>query len=239
MKKLWCLPAVLVVSFLLSGCGAVISEEDNRIIAEYAADLLLKYDKNYQEPLIEPETESEADTDTDTSEPAETVSDETASTSTEEDETTEASTAETIREITDIAEVLGLEGFAIEFDQCLFLNQYPSAEEESPLVSLDAEPGHKLVVLEFSISNQTEQDAEIDLLHHSIDYKLVMNDSREAKPMLTILTDDLGTLQSVVPAGSSQKAVLVFQMSEGMIGQIASLKVRVTYEDEECMLRVQ
>lgn len=235
MKKLWCLPAVLMISFLLSGCGVMISEEDNRIIAEYAADLLLKYDKNYQGPLIEPETKTE----TDTSESTETASDETAATTTEEDASTEASTAENIREITDIADVIGLDGISIGLGQCLFLDQYPSADQEEPHVSLDAEPGHKLVVLEFNISNQTDQDIEVDLLHQTVDYKLVMNDSREAKPMLTILTDDLGTMQNVVPAGESQKAVLVFQMSEGMIGQITSLKIRVTYENEEYMLRVQ
>lgn len=237
MKKLWCLPAVLMISFLLSGCGAVISEEDNRIIAEYAADLLLKYDKDYQEPLIEPEPELE--TEADTSKATETASDETASTTTEGDAATEASTAENIREITDIAEVIGLDGISISLDQCLFLDQYPSGDQEEPYVALDAEPGHKLVVLEFSISNQTEQDAEVDLLHQTVNYKLVMNDSREAKPMLTILTDDLGTLQNVVAAGESQKAVLVFQMSEGMVGQITSLKLRVTYENEDYMLRVQ
>ena len=40
---------VVAVMLGLSGCGQVIdlTDEENHLIAEYAAELLLKYDRNY------------------------------------------------------------------------------------------------------------------------------------------------------------------------------------------------
>ena len=55
MKKLWCLLAILVLSVTLTGCGVELSDEENRVIAEYAADLLLKYDRDYTSSLVEEE----------------------------------------------------------------------------------------------------------------------------------------------------------------------------------------
>lgn len=237
MKKVWCLPAVLSISLLLSGCGAVISDEDNRVIAEYAADLLLKYDRDYQPSLIEPDSETEADAST------EPVSERTESASTEQADSTEgtseASSETVVHEVTDLAEVFGLEGVSISFSQCTFPDRYPDEEVEHDVVSVDAETGYKLAVLEFDIKNQTEQDIDIDFLHRTVDYKLIVDDSKHARPMLTILTNDLGTLQGVLPAGDSQKAVLIFQISDSMIDQITSLQVQVTYENEEYMIQIQ
>lgn len=48
----------------LTGCGRELSTEENRVIAEYAADLLLKYDKNYQSKYMNTEDETEAVTTT-------------------------------------------------------------------------------------------------------------------------------------------------------------------------------
>lgn len=237
MKKIWCLPAVLTISILLSGCGAVISDEDNRVIAEYAADLLLKYDRDYQPTLVEPEAEPETDSST------ESVSEETDSSSTEQKDSTEgtseASSETTVLEVTDLAQVFGLEGVSISFSQCTFPDRYPDLEADHEVVSVDAETGYKLAVVEFDVKNQTEQDMDIDLLHRTVGYKLVVDDSNHARPMLTILTNDLGTLQSVIPAGETQKAVLIFQISEDMIDQITSLQVQITYEDEEYMIHIQ
>lgn len=235
MKKLWCLLAVLTLTFSLSGCGVTISEEENRIIAEYAADLLLKYDKNYQSSFIESEPDPTSEEEPST----EAASEKSDPASTETEKNTEASTEAAVSEITDIAEVLGLEGVSISFNQCMFLDHYPSDEQDASYVSLEADAGYKLVVVEFNIINQTEQDMEIDLLRETVEYQLVMNDSKEAKPMLTILTNDLGTLKYTVPAGETQPAVLVFQMAEGMIEQIESLKIRATYKNEEYMLHIQ
>lgn len=237
MKKLWCLLAVLTLSFVLSGCGVELTDRDNRIIAEYAADLLLEYDKNYQGSLVE----LEADSATDTEGEPETESSTTEPDSTD-DKTEEADTTAPVSNsstITDIADTVGLEGVSIVYSNHMFTDQYPSQDQEGSFISLDADPGYKLLILEFNITNQTDEDLEMDLLHAHIDYQLVVNDVKAAKPMLTILMDDLNTLQSVVPAEGEEKAVLIFQISEGMVEQVESLNLQVTYSNKEYMLHIQ
>lgn len=247
MKKLWCLLAILVLSVTLTGCGVELSEEENRVIAEYAADLLLKYDRDYTSSLVEeevPATEQttqapSTDTTTEgtTEEPSTQPPQESSSTESPASEDTTAS-SDAAGEI-DIGKIVGLEGISITYNQCMFLDRYPSVDQDGAFIYLEADPGYQLVVIKFDIANITAQDIAVDLLNTDINYKLVYNQTKAASPMLTILMDDLGTYESVVPAGNEQSAVLVFQISKDLISQIQSLDIRVTYKNEESVIHIQ
>lgn len=121
----------------------------------------------------------------------------------------------------------------------MFLDRYPSVDQDGAFIYLEADPGYQLVVIKFDIANITAQDIAVDLLNTDINYKLVYNQTKAASPMLTILMDDLGTYESVVPAGNEQSAVLVFQISKDLISQIQSLDIRVTYKNEESVIHIQ
>ena len=60
MKK--AMITVGVAALLLTGCGGGVelSEEDTVRVAQYAADLVLKYDSNYKERLLTLEEQEEA-----------------------------------------------------------------------------------------------------------------------------------------------------------------------------------
>ncbi len=247
MKKLWCLLAILVLSVTLTGCGVELSEEENRVIAEYAADLLLKYDRDYTSSLVEeevPATEqttqapsTDSTTEGTTEEPSTQPPQESSSTeSPASEDTTDSSDA--AGEI-DIGKIVGMEGISITYNQCMFLDRYPSVDQDGAFIYLEADPGYQLVVIKFDIANITAQDIAVDLLNTDINYKLVYNQTKAASPMLTILMDDLGTYESVVPAGNEQSAVLVFQISKDLISQIQSLDIRVTYKNEESVIHIQ
>ncbi len=247
MKKLWCLLAILVLSVTLTGCGVELSEEENRVIAEYAADLLLKYDRDYTSSLVEeevPATEqttqapsTDSTTEVTTEEPSTQPPQESSSTESPASEDTTGS-SDAAGEI-DIGKIVGLEGISITYNQCMFLDRYPSVDQDGAFIYLEADPGYQLVVIKFDIANITAQDIAVDLLNTDINYKLVYNQTKAASPMLTILMDDLGTYESVVPAGNEQSAVLVFQISKDLISQIQSLDIRVTYKNEESVIHIQ
>lgn len=247
MKKLWCLLAILVLSVTLTGCGVELSEEENRVIAEYAADLLLKYDRDYTSSLVEeevPATEqttqapsTDSTTEVTTEEPSTQPPQESFSTESPVSEDTTGS-SDAAGEI-DIGKIVGLEGISITYNQCMFLDRYPSIDQDGAFIYLEADPGYQLVVVKFDIANTTAQDIAVDLLNTDINYKLVYNQTKAASPMLTILMDDLGTYESVVPAGNEQSAVLVFQISKDLISQIQSLDIRVTYKSEESVIHIQ
>ena len=120
MKRIGCLLVIFMMLAGLTGCGRELSTEENRVIAEYAADLLLKYDKNYQSKYMNTEDETEAVTTTEQDTEAtteETVTE--AVKATETVNTTEAEGEDSIippsdgGSVQDIAEIAGLDGISI------------------------------------------------------------------------------------------------------------------------------
>ncbi|MCM1494333.1 MAG: hypothetical protein NC089_00870 [Bacteroides sp.] len=233
MKHLRCLPAILALAVLLTGCGTEISEEQNRIMAEYAADLLLEYDANYQSHLVEigEEAELPETTENTTEEPA-------AASDTEEPAaTTEAE--ESAASVSDIAAILGREDLSITYGDCTFVDSYPDGEPEESYVDLNAAEGSKLAVLRFQIQNLSAQEQEVDLLHAQLDYQLLVNGSKHVEPMLTILTEDLGTFQGTIAPEQEQSAVLIFQVSDSWLDEAESLELRITYQEQNYVIHVQ
>ena len=238
MKHLRYVLTILSLAFLLTGCGAEISEEQNRIMAEYAADLLLKYDANYQSRLVEPEDESEF-LDTTEASTENTIGDSGTEEPAAATEAESGRTDDTEASVSNIADVLGLEGVSITYADCTFVDSYPAGEPEESFVDLNAEEGYKLAVLRFHIQNPSSQDREVDLLHAQVDYQLLVNGSKNVKPMLTILTEDLGTFQSTLSPDQEQSAVLVFQVSESLVNEIDTLNLRITYQEQSYVMHVQ
>ncbi len=251
MKRIGFLLVIVMMMAGLAGCGRELSTEENRVIAEYAADLLLKYDKDYQSKYMNTENEpdttatTESQTGEVSTEATTEATTEAASDTTAAENTTEAGSEEPTLppsddgSVQDIAEIAGLDGISIQYNRCMFLDRYPSIDQDGAFIYLEADKGYKLVVVKFDITNKTSEDKMVDLLNTDLSYRLVMNQSKAAKPMLTILMDDLGTFSATVPADSEQSAVLVFQMAEGLVDKIERLDIRVTYQNEEHTIPIQ
>ncbi len=247
MRRIGCLLVIVMMMAGLAGCGRELSTEENRVIAEYAADLLLKYDKDYQSKYMNTENEPDttATTESQTGEVSTEVTTEAASDPTAAENTTEVGSEEPMLppsddgSVQDIAEIAGVDGISIQYNRCMFLDRYPSIDQDGAFIYLEADKGYKLVVVKFDITNKTSEDKMVDLLNTDLSYRLVMNQSKAAKPMLTILMDDLGTFSATMPADSEQSAVLVFQMAEGLVDKIERLDIRVTYQNEEHTIPIQ
>ncbi len=250
---------VLVIS-LLTGCTKVIelSDKDNKAIAEYAAELLLKYDSNYYSKYNEVKySDNDEDMDIlDTEEIVPETEEATETTeATEEDTTTEEVSTENIADDvtegggdnippefsgnnTDIAKITGIDGVSIVFDKYLIVSKYPAIDEDGAFIYLEAPEGKKLLVLKFNVVNNTASPITVDLLSLDIEYKLVLNGTKAAKPMLTILMDDLSTYDGIIAPNNKNDAVLVFQISDSLIESIDSLILKVTYSNEENIIKI-
>ena len=240
MKKKLCLTALLILTLALTGCGVTLSDEQNRIIAEYAADLLLKYDVNYQSQYADSSLntmESEIVTTTE----ATTTEARTEENATEEEPgsadrdvsseaTTESTGTVSASGLSDIADMIGMSGASIRYDSYSVTDYYPSYDQEGAFIYLEADEGYKLLVVRFDLENQSSQDMEVDLLNEEIAYKLLMNGNKAAKPMLTILMDDLGTYRSTLSAGGTDSAVLIFQISNNLANDIKTLDLQVSHQ---------
>lgn len=257
MKKRIFLCYVILFSFLSSGCEKTIelTDKENHLIAEYAAELLLKYDRNIDSKYYTDENNTTGGLTT-TEEITETTT-ETTEISTEEivEDTTEATTEVTIPDNPtdepseavvadsdtsfDIAEFAGVDNVSIKYSHYMILDGYPSYDNEGMYIEVEAPDGYKLLILKFNVENKTHKEQIIDLYEKDIQYSIIVNDKRSAKSMLTILVDDLYTYQSKLEASMRQEVVLLFQISDSVAESIQMLDLSIEYGDDQRVIKIQ
>ena len=241
-KKLVLSVIVLCTCIVTSGCTQVIdlTEDETRLVAEYAADLLLSYDRGYtdrlnegeEEHLEEASTQEDAQSETTT----EVVTEEEEATQGSESKTTEVTTVQGTSQ--DIAEIAGVQGTSITYKDYEIVDQYPTGDNVNDAVQVDAPEGSRLLVVHFVVKAVSDQPVDVSLMDQSIDYKLLCNDTLAAKPMLTILTNDLATLETTATPGQDSDAVLIFQISKDMVDQLNTMQLHVTFNSEENVITI-
>lgn len=245
LKKMKCFLVGAGCCLMLTGCNDVIdlTEEQSTLIAEYAAELLLKYDLHYEdriaEGMREAKKEEESTVAEDEADTEEAVTEETEQETGEETAGNEPAEEVSVGTESDIAKIAGIEGVSITYKDYQVMDQYPESDGDSESINLEAADGHKLLVVRFQIANTTEDAVDISLLDSSIEYRIVCNGSKAADPMLTILMDDLGTLETSVEPDEDQEAVLVFQISEDMKDTLDTIDLKVDYNGMENVIKIK
>lgn len=239
MKKRFTFALFLSSLTFLFGCTNVIklTDEENRAIAEYSADLLLKYAGGYDSKYFDGEKEIEAATSEDSTEPATETSVDPVPASTEQD--METTTEQTVNYETDIAGLLGLQDISILYNNYQIVDKYPSMDENGEFIYMDAPEGMKLILVEFDVKNLTANPVDVNLLSMDVDYRILMNETKAAKPILTILMNDLSTYDATLAPDASEKAVLVFQILDSLVDQIQTLDIEVSYNGNKGMIKVK
>ncbi len=237
--------------FGLTGCTKVIdlTDEETQLIAEYAAELLLKYDINYVDRIDEGEkkekellSEEMQTTQETTQMPPEQVQESTEVLEQKEEHESTESDAEEEKPVaqieTDVAKILGFEDVTITFRDYVVVDKYPATDEQGEFIYLEASQGYQLLVLQFDVKNTTSDIVNLSLIDEEVDYKIVCNETKAAKPMLTILMNDLGTYEANVQPDTQEEAVLIFQVSDGMKDILETIDLYVTYNDSESKIQI-
>lgn len=245
-RKIVCFIFFIFCGGMLSGCNTVVdlTKEETELIAEYAADVLLKYDVNYIDRIDEGEKKIEETADTkdlntteegttaqmpDTEEAAKDQTDTESSKDNKEPEISSGSEK-------DIAKIAGISGASITYKDYLITSRYPEKEDDP--VFLEAPDGHQLLVVRFDVTDITKEAVAVSLIEKEIDYSIVCNGTKAAKPMLTILLNDLGTLETTIKPDENQEAVLVFQIADDIKDNLDSVQLKVTCNNTEHIIEV-
>lgn len=220
-KQIRCVGVILVCALLLSGCGNEIpdmSEEEKSMVVNYAADIVQKYDKNHpvklqtitiQEEEMETAAAEEADTaktdipEMDTTEPDTENSD--------VQETAEEIAAEVSPEMT-LDNFFQTEAFHFSYEDYEIDDSYPQSGTEA-YFAMNATAGNKLLVLKFQVENQTQTDAELDVLHMGIRFRVQVNGETK-NALTTMLLNDFANYQDVIAAGESRELVVVCEIPQ-------------------------
>ncbi len=214
MKRIGALLCGAAVMLTITGCGVTVpdlTEEETAIISQYAADVLLKYDKNHGSRLVElPEEEVEEVAETEETpvgeeaqaeEPADVeIIDKT-------EETEEAVAATTIEGY------YGISDFTFQYTGYEVVNSYPDMEEGGDVFfSMDATEGTQLLVLKFQATNQSSTEQMLSMLSHGARFRISVNGESSKGALATMLLNDMQTCEQTVEPGGSVELVSIIEI---------------------------
>lgn len=231
MKKISVLLCSLGFTCILAGCGAQVelTEEENEIITEYAVNLLLKYDKNYNDRLVDLALyEEEQDDELEEGELAEEnpasedKPEEAAANDTQVVDATQEAQASSIEEF------YGIEGFSFQYIGYDMTAQYPGMGEnpEDAFFAMEATPGTQLLVLKFQAINQSGAEAELDMMRYGTKLRVSVNGEASKNALSTMLLNDLQTYRGIVGAYELAELVAVIEVPTGTSVDSISLMLK-------------
>ena len=230
----------------IAGCGLIsvnhVSDEDEKLVAEYAAGLLLKYESGHANGLqkvtddVPDEITSEDVNDEVVEEVVEAPVEEPVSSEVEvpdhifvESDEPEVTISEYVTDNRSIADALGVEGFDISYTGYEVCDSYPE-EEQDMFFSLQAAEGMELIVLHYNITNVSGVDTELDTLYNTTKVRLILNGTDRVNQQMTMLLNDLKSIEEVVGAGETIDSVVLFEVKEGY--PISSMDLLLISDDE-------
>ena len=244
MKKGKMIGVAVMAAGLLTGCMdhmPDMTEEQSALVAEYAADMLLKYSPNYDYKIADEEFLVEEEP---TEEATEEMTEEATQEATPEQETVEVETlveqATTMEEESgikvvdakdvDFAETFGIEDVSIRYDSMELCTAYPS-EEIGTGFSVSAAGGNTLIVAHFTVENTSEAVITCDLFEKDFDVSMRLNSGNYKKISSTLLVNDFTTYIEEIPVGESTEVVIVAEVGEISEEEISSCILRMTSGD--------
>ena len=242
-KKLLMLAMAAIVTVNLSACAigdTGLLDDELKQVAEYAAKLVLKHTRNYeptlQEELSIKENPNIVNEDFNVAGKSKVKTSETTSPSSindgEENDKTEnenpGDKSKDINETNDdkdtaatLNDIYAKEGFEVVYGGAGEYSRYPKNEGYFSLVAAD---NMKLYVVEFSIRNKTDKSRKFS---HSegVSYNLTFDGENYYKPSLTLLENDMQSIEVNIGGGKSSKGVIVFNVAKNESKTKAKLRI--------------
>lgn len=239
MKKGKIIGVLAISACMLTGCidsMPDMTEEQSELVAEYAADMLLKYSPNYHYRIADEEEVASAEAEMETSQEEETMQEE-SQPSQDLSQTGMGETVSVDAEASvedgaeyDLAAFFGMDQFSIMYASCEVTDAYPNAESGVGF-SVTAPQGYNLLVLHFDVENLGEEAAQCDLFDQISKVSVNVNDAGYVQALSTLLTNDLTTYMEDIPAGEVADAVVVVPVEQTDLDEIQTAVIQITTQD--------
>ena len=240
MKKIKFLLCGLGIACIVTGCGRTVelTEEENEIITVYAVGLLLKYDKYYNNHLVELTEETDtAETQPEEEEPLPEENNDTEET--EVADTPVVDVAEEEPQASSIEEFYGIEGIGFQYSGYELQNEYPQVTEDSTELAfaMEATSGMKLLVLKFQVVSLNGVDTELNMMNYGTKVSVSVNGESPKSALSTMLLNDLQTYKGIIgPAGPVELAAVV-EVPDGT--NVESLSIILRNDTDKATLVLQ
>ena len=237
---------------ILTGCGSQIPDltpEQTETLTQYAAGVLLKYDKNYDSGIMSEEEMAELMrkqiTSTPTPTPLPQSEDEKEASQGASDEIPEDLIGTGAEEPVDnrtIAELFAMEGIDISYIGYEITQSYPENDTDEWYFAMDAIEGDRLLVLKFRVTNETQEAREVDVLNLTPRFRIFINGGAQINAATTLLTDDLKTLKAALQPGESIDEVIIVEITDAeaqMFNQNAVLELLIKLQDDSLRIMLE
>lgn len=213
MKKIVVLAIACVIT--MTGCmqRSVVADNQNEMVAEYMAGILLKNDKSYKKNLIPQEkVERKVTEEVTASNQIPENEKNTGTNNTDAVKSIDNSKSGIVRNAS-LSEVIGTKDFDIKYTGYFLCNSYPEDTSKS-YFSVPARQGNQLLVTTFTIENKTSKEKKLELSSSKVNYQLDINIGIMYKPLLTLLENDLQYMDIKLKSGKKQNVLLIFEVSK-------------------------
>ncbi|MBO4608879.1 MAG: hypothetical protein J5696_03305 [Lachnospiraceae bacterium] len=227
------------------GCKSEIAEmtdEQQQQVGEYAAFSLLRYDAEHRSRLVDYSEVIAAD------EAARIAAEEAAAaelarqteTGENDDETLDAdgNPVEIIDNTTDTGEgyvsdtmedFLELQsGLLLSYKGYTIQSSYPEDADVSDYFVVEATSGKKFLVLWYSLYNGSGTSSDINFLSDNISFKCKVNDEVTATALVTMLGDDMSTLQVSLRDNEEIDCVLIFEIDQEVASNLDTIILKLS-----------
>lgn len=225
IKKISLIMVFILSVGLLEGCSVgdsvELTEEQNELVSEYAAGLLLKYEKghnigltrvaevDFKELDVVPTPTPEP-----TPEPIEAPSEEEAALVDDISGSSLVNDEVDTKITPPLNEIFGMQGVNIDFTYAELCDVYP--ETEDLVFSMNASNGNNLLIMHFNVYNPNGES--VSVISNKGDYKLraLVNGEDRLRAELTFLTNDLTSYTDNIEPSEAKDTVLVFELADNV-----------------------
>ena len=140
---------------------------------------------------------------------------------------------------TSLEDFFGLaEGVTLTYRDYQIADSYPEDESAEDYFALDASTGKKLLILNFELTNGTDQEENVDFLSTASRYIITVNDGTRGNALTTMLPNDMSTYVETMAPGETQGLVLLLEVNEDMANGIQNISLRLKNTSNEYTIQL-
>lgn len=203
-----------------------LTASEQKVYAEYAAGVLMKYNAGTNmrvlegQRLVKAEEEEQAvlDKAQKRQEKEESIKESTK-------EEGSAASFEEESYVSDMASLVEMDMFSIKYSGYEIAESYPT-QGDDVFMAMDATEGKRLLVTKFSVMNKSDSSQSFDMFSKQAKFKVSVN-GKTYKSQYTLLMDDLSMYKGELEAGENLLMVLIFEIPENF-ESIGSMEMTIT-----------
>lgn len=238
MKKIGII-FLVILSLTFASCQKLnLTKDREDIIVEYAADVVLENDANYDNKYVNIK-ETQTSKQEQTTKNNEQTTNNQQTTSNQETNVNEETTSKLQEKYTSISKAFNLNGFNINLKGYEVLDSYPKVDDGSYAFILKAIENSKLLIVKLEVENISGQEKKLSMLEQSYRIRGIINEDKRLNAQVTMLLDAFNTFNGTFKAAEKKNLVMVFQVPNEYTKDIKTLELSVTKDSKTSLVLVK